>query len=50
MPGWGASGPYQKVYEKFGITTSNVAVVSKKVIDFYKKKGGEVVSPMVKAF
>jgi hypothetical protein len=24
LPAWGASGPYQKVYEKFGITgTSN---------------------------
>jgi transketolase len=68
LPAWGASGPYQKVYEKFGITGSSmfrwlfargicsdtfystdIAVVGKKVIDFYKKKGGEVVSPMVKA-
>ncbi|KAJ6623427.1 transketolase [Mycena sp. CBHHK59/15] len=50
LPGWGASGPYLKVYEKFGITGSNIAVVGKKVVDFYKKKGGEVVSPLVKAF
>ncbi|KAF7338464.1 Transketolase [Mycena venus] len=50
LPSWGASGPYQKVYEKFGITGSNIAVVGKKVVDFYKKKGGEVVSPLVKAF
>lgn len=49
LPGWGASAPYQKVYEKFGITGSNIAVVGKKVIDFYRKKGGEVVSPLVKA-
>lgn len=68
LPAWGASGPYQKVYEKFGITGSSmfrwlvahgicsdtfhstdIAVVGKKVIDFYKRKGGEVVSPMVKA-
>jgi transketolase len=49
LSGWGASGPYQKVYEKFGITGSNIAAVGKKVVDFYKKKGGEVVSPLVKA-
>ncbi|KDQ59477.1 hypothetical protein JAAARDRAFT_622289 [Jaapia argillacea MUCL 33604] len=46
---WGASGPYQKVYEKFGITGANIAVVGKKVVDFYKQKGGAVVSPLVKA-
>ncbi|KAM5539102.1 hypothetical protein V8D89_007325 [Ganoderma adspersum] len=50
LPGWGASGPYKKVYEKFGITGSNIAEISKKVITFYKQKGGEVVSPLVKAF
>ncbi|KAJ7285638.1 transketolase [Mycena rebaudengoi] len=50
LSGWGASGPYQKVYEHFGITGSNIAVVGKKVVDFYKKKGGEVVSPLIKAF
>jgi hypothetical protein len=27
----------------------DIAVVGKKVIAFYKKKGGEIVSPMVKA-
>ncbi|KAH9977191.1 transketolase [Lactifluus volemus] len=46
---WGASGPYKKVYEKFGITGDNIAVVGKKVVDFYKAKGGEVVSPLVRA-
>ncbi|KAK0503033.1 transketolase [Armillaria luteobubalina] len=50
LPGWGASGPYQKVYEKFGITGSNIAAVGKKVVGFYKQKGGEIVSPLVKAF
>ncbi|KAJ7940848.1 transketolase [Mycena leptocephala] len=50
LPSWGASGPYLKVYEKFGITGSNIAVVGKKVVEFYKKKGGEVVSPLIKAF
>jgi len=65
LPAWGASGPYQKVYEKFGITGTSklarhtssgvtdcgldIAAVSKKVIAFYKQKGGEVVSPLVKA-
>ncbi|KIK91435.1 hypothetical protein PAXRUDRAFT_797644 [Paxillus rubicundulus Ve08.2h10] len=49
LPAWGASGPYQKVYEKFGITGTNIATVSKKVIAFYKQKGGEVVSPLIKA-
>ncbi|EEB91098.1 hypothetical protein MPER_10604, partial [Moniliophthora perniciosa FA553] len=47
---FGASGPYQKVYEKFGLTGSNIASVGRKVVDFYKKKGGEVVSPLLKAF
>jgi len=50
LAAWGSSGPYQKVYEKFGITGSNIAAVGKKVVEFYKKKGGEVVSPLVKAF
>ncbi|KAG8861871.1 Transketolase [Serendipita sp. 411] len=49
LGGWGASGPYQKVYEKFGLTGSNIATVGKKVVDFYKKKGGEIVSPLIKA-
>ncbi|KIM60631.1 hypothetical protein SCLCIDRAFT_1216686 [Scleroderma citrinum Foug A] len=47
--GWGASGPYKKVYEKFGITGTNIAAVSKKVVAFYQQKGGEVISPLVKA-
>jgi transketolase len=49
LPAWGASGPYKQVYEKFGITGDNIALVGKKVVDFYKKKGGEIVSPLVKA-
>ncbi|KAJ7581072.1 transketolase [Mycena floridula] len=50
LPAWGASAPYLKVYEKFGITGSNIAVVGKKVAEFYKQRGGPVVSPLVKAF
>ncbi|KAI0637210.1 transketolase [Trametes polyzona] len=49
LTGWGASGPYKKVYEKFGLTGPNIAAVGKKVVNFYKKKGGEVVSPLLKA-
>ena len=29
---------------------TDIAVVGKKVVDFYTAKGGEVVSPLVKAF
>jgi len=67
LQAWGSSGPYKKVYEKFGITGNSmllsmpghflkphhftdIAVVGKKVVDFYTAKGGEVVSPLVKAF
>jgi transketolase len=50
LKGWGSSGPYNKVYAKFGLTGSNIAVIGKKTIDFYKQKGGEVISPLVKAF
>lgn len=50
LTGWGASGPYQQVYEKFGITGSNIAAVGKKIVNFYRAKGGEVVSPLVRAF
>jgi transketolase len=67
LQAWGSSGPYKKVYEKFGITGdstplsmvtsrtspfhhfTDIAVVGKKVVDFYAAKGGEVVSPLVKA-
>ncbi|KAF9643001.1 transketolase [Thelephora ganbajun] len=49
LKAWGSSGPYQKVYEHFGITGSNLAVVGKKIVDFYKKKGIPVVSPLDKA-
>lgn len=66
MQAWGSSGPYKKVYEKFGITGdstllsvhglvlephhfTDIAAVGKKVVDFYTAKGGEVVSPLVKA-
>jgi len=29
--------------------STDIALVGKKVVDFYKAKGGEVVSPLVKA-
>ncbi|BFZ58161.1 Transketolase [Savitreella phatthalungensis] len=33
---FGASGPYQKLYEKFGLTPSNIAVKAKETIAFWK--------------
>ncbi|KAJ3523783.1 hypothetical protein NMY22_g11285 [Coprinellus aureogranulatus] len=50
LASWGASAPYQKLYEKFGLTPSNIAQIGKKVIDFYKQRGIPVVSPLEKAF
>jgi len=49
LAAWGASGPFDKVYEKFGITGTHIAEVGKKVVDFYKKQGREVISPLLKA-
>ncbi|KAG8978102.1 Transketolase [Tulasnella sp. 425] len=49
LAAWGASGPYDKVYEKFGLTGPNIAAVGKKVVDYYQKKGGEVISPILHA-
>jgi len=49
LPGWGASAPFEKIYEHFGITGSNIAKVGKKVVDFYKARGGAVMSPLEKA-
>ncbi|KAG8897985.1 Transketolase [Tulasnella sp. 403] len=48
LAAWGASGPYDKVYAKFGLTGPNIAAVGKKVVEFYKSRG-EVVSPLVHA-
>jgi transketolase len=36
-------------YPNLTIST-DIAAVGKKVVDFYAAKGGEVVSPLVKAF
>ncbi|KAI0352513.1 transketolase [Trametes cingulata] len=47
--GFGACGPWPKVFEKFGLTAPNIAKVGKEVVDFYKEKGDKVVSPLVKA-
>ncbi|RXW24174.1 hypothetical protein EST38_g1670 [Candolleomyces aberdarensis] len=49
LSGWGLSAPYQKIYERFGLTGSNIASVGKKVVDFYKKRGDKVTSPLDKA-
>ena len=34
LPGWGASGPYKKVYEKFGITGSSTSFTSVSTMPF----------------
>ena len=35
---FGASGPYTKIYEKFGITAGNLAAKAQEVLAFYKDK------------
>jgi transketolase len=49
LEGFGMSGPGPKVYEHFEITPTGIASRAKKVVDFYKKKGGPVVSPLISA-
>ncbi|BEJ17101.1 hypothetical protein CspHIS471_0605020 [Cutaneotrichosporon sp. HIS471] len=49
LKGWGASGPYLKVYEKFDLTPNGVASRAAKVVEFYKKRGDKVWSPVDKA-
>lgn len=43
---FGHSGPYQKVYEKFEITPEGIAKRAKTIIDFYKKRGIKLYSPI----
>ena len=49
LKSWGASGPYQKVYEKFEMTPDGIAKRASKVVDFYKKRGQPVFSPLISA-
>ena len=49
LPAWGASAPYERVYEEHGLTGKNIASVGKQVVEFYKKRGQPVVSPLEKA-
>lgn len=46
LKAFGASGPYLKVYEKFEITPEGVAKRAKTVVDFYKKRGAKIFSPI----
>lgn len=46
---FGASAPYQKVYQKHGLTAANVAELGKKIVVFYKNRGGEIISPLDRA-
>jgi transketolase len=47
---FGASGPYVKVYEKYGLTGDNIAKKGQEVIDFYAKRGGDIFSPLNTCF
>ena len=47
---FGASGPYQQVYEKYGLTGPKIAEKAKQVIEFYKKRGHDVASPLNTCF
>jgi len=47
---FGASGPYQKVYVKYGLTGENIAKVGRQVIEFYKKRGLDILSPLNTCF
>ena len=38
MNSFGASGPYEQVYKKFGFTKENVATVAKKIVERYKSE------------
>jgi transketolase len=49
LASWGASGPYLKVYEKFEITPAGISARALKVVDFYKKRGAQVFSPVDRA-
>lgn len=49
LPSFGASGPYAKVYEKFEITGNGIASRAQKVVDFYKKRGQPIHSPLISA-
>lgn len=50
LPSFGASGPWDKVYAKFEMTTEGVSSRAQKVVDFYKKRGDKIYSPINKAF
>jgi transketolase len=49
LKSFGASGPADKVYEYFGLTPTGIAKRAKKVVDFYKKRGHPVYSPLISA-
>jgi transketolase len=49
LKAWGASGPYDQVYAKFGLTPEGIADKAGKVVAFYKKRGHPVYSPLISA-
>lgn len=49
LTGFGASGPYKEVYDHFELNGEGVAKRAVTVVDFYKKKGYAVTSPLISA-
>ncbi|WWD22119.1 transketolase [Kwoniella shandongensis] len=49
LKAWGSSGPYDKVYAKFDLTPEGISQRAEKVVDFYKKRGQPLFSPLISA-
>lgn len=49
LPSFGASGPYQQVYDKYDLNGKGIATRANKVVNFYKKRGHPVYSPLISA-
>lgn len=47
---FGASGPYDKLYDFFGFTPEKIAEKGQLVVDYYGKEGPKLLSPIHKAF
>ncbi|KAK4686178.1 transketolase, partial [Tremellales sp. Uapishka_1] len=49
MLGYGASAPYQQLYEKFGLTPAAIATRAGKILKIYQDRGIKPVSPLLSA-
>lgn len=49
LASFGASGPYKEVYEHFDLTGEGIAKRATKVINFYRKRGHPIYSPLISA-